>query len=53
MVWLCAADFEARHEAFTRSRTLLQKARIKIKDEPDLWTASIELEIKTGNVKIA
>lgn len=52
-VWLCFADFEANQEAFTRARTILQKARVKMSNDEEIWLASIRLEIRTENINIS
>ena len=40
-------------EAFTRARTILQKARAKLDSDAQIWRASIRLEITCDNEKIA
>ena len=53
IVWLESARFEERQECFTRARTILQKARAKMPLDPQIWLASIKLEITCDNEKIA
>jgi len=56
LVWINAADFEIRQQYYTKARTLLQKARIKIADAKscvDIWFHSIRLEVLSDNVQIA
>ena len=53
VVWLEAARFEERQEAFTRARTILQKARAKMPTDALIWLATIRLEITCDNEKIA
>lgn len=52
-VWICFSDFEANQEAFTRARTILQKARVRMVIDEEIWLASIRLEIKTENLTIS
>ena len=52
-IWLNYAQFETNQEAFTRARTILQKARIRMPNEQDIWLASVRLEIQSDNIKIA
>lgn len=37
LIWVCAAAFEERNEQFTKARTILQQARIKLPKEPTVW----------------
>ena len=34
IVWILAAEFEERHEMFTRARTILEKVRFKMPNDP-------------------
>ena len=52
-IWLLAAKFEERNEAFTRARTILQKARVKFGQNEHIWHASIKLEVSIDNQQIA
>ena len=55
-LWICASDFEVKIKAFTKARTLLQKAKLKITSQelaPEIWFESIQLEIISENTKIA
>ena len=52
-VWLSFADFEARHLALTKARTILQKARIRMPADDLIWLASARLEVRSENSKIA
>ena len=52
-VWICYAEFEINQEAFTRARTILQKARVRMPNDHEIWMASIRLEIRTENIKIS
>mmetsp|Transcript_35814 Transcript_35814/g.47127 ORF Transcript_35814/g.47127 Transcript_35814/m.47127 type:complete len:101 (+) Transcript_35814:1161-1463(+) len=53
IIWLEAARFEERQEAFTRARTILQKARAKMPSDALIWLASIKLEVTCDNERIA
>ena len=53
VLWIAAANFEILQAALTKARTILQKARLKISNSEDLWFESINLEIISGNLKIA
>lgn len=52
-IWLLAAEFEQRQEAYTRARTILQKARVKFAQNDQIWHASIKLELSSENQQIA
>lgn len=52
LIWLNYAHFETRQEAFTRARSILQKARIRMPMDEDIWLASVRLESKSENFKI-
>ena len=41
IVWLLHAEFEERHEMFTRARTILEKVMIKMPKNPNVWLAAI------------
>jgi pre-mRNA-processing factor 6 len=53
LIWICYADFETNQEAFTRARTILQKARVRMINDEEVWIASIRLEIRTENINIS
>lgn len=52
-VWIDYARFETQQEMYTRARTILQKARIRMSTDEDIWIASIRLEILSENHKIS
>jgi len=54
--WISAANFEIKQREYTKARTYLQKARLKLPNDPmapELWYESINLEILSDNAKIA
>ena len=51
-IWIAASNFEIELQMFTKARTLLQKARIKLQTD-EVWVESINLEILSDNLKIA
>lgn len=53
LIWLSYAKLESDQENYTRARTILQKARVKMSQDEDIWLASVRLEIKSENLKIA
>jgi len=55
-LWICASNFEIKKKTYTKARTLLQKAKLKITSQehaPEIWFESIQLEIVSDNIKIA
>eukprot|EP00002_Diphylleia_rotans_P016713 TRINITY_DN3249_c0_g1_i5.p1 TRINITY_DN3249_c0_g1~~TRINITY_DN3249_c0_g1_i5.p1 ORF type:complete len:600 (-),score=148.57 TRINITY_DN3249_c0_g1_i5:241-2040(-) len=49
---LCAVDLE-KNISMAKARAMLETARLRITDCPELWRASIRIEVEAGNSKAA
>lgn len=53
-LWLAYAELEASiNSNFTRARSILETARLKIPKNPQLWVAAIRIEQRADNIKVA